>query len=158
MLSASVVLQVFVLPLTGAIADRTGRKREMLAGFAFLGALATTALFFAGDGRWLLAAILFVVANIAVLGVSCGPALAAGLATVGRRVLGPAILVGGALVAVAGADISGLSKAEVERIWLPFVPWLVGVAGFLPDDERLARVLLAANAAVAIAVPEYVLP
>jgi MFS-type transporter involved in bile tolerance (Atg22 family) len=64
-LSASVVLQVFVLPLTGAIADRTGRKREMLAGFAFLGALATTALFFAGDGRWLLAAVLFVVANIA---------------------------------------------------------------------------------------------
>ena len=64
-LSASVVLQVFVLPLTGAIADRTGRKREMLAGFAFLGALATTALFFAGDGKWLLAAVLFVVANIA---------------------------------------------------------------------------------------------
>ena len=34
-----------------AIADRTGRKREMLAGFAFLGALATTAMFFVADGR-----------------------------------------------------------------------------------------------------------
>ena len=34
------LLQVLVLPLTGAIADRTGRKREMLAGFAFVGALA----------------------------------------------------------------------------------------------------------------------
>ena len=22
------------------------------------------------------------------------------------------------------ADASGMSKAEVERIWLPFVPWL----------------------------------
>ena len=63
-LSASVVLQVFVLPLTGAVADRTGRKREMLAGFAFLGAFSTTGLYFAGDGRWLLAAVLFVVANI----------------------------------------------------------------------------------------------
>src|SRR4029453_8218929 len=63
-LSASVLLQVLVLPLTGALADRTGRKREMLAGFAFLGALATTGLYFVSDGRWLLAAVLFVVANI----------------------------------------------------------------------------------------------
>jgi MFS-type transporter involved in bile tolerance (Atg22 family) len=63
-LSASVLLQVLVLPLTGAVADRTGRKREMLAGFAFLGALSTTGLYFVGDGRWLLGAVLFVVANI----------------------------------------------------------------------------------------------
>src|SRR3712207_481102 len=63
-LSASVLLQVLVLPLAGAVADRSGRKRELLAGFAFLGALATTALYFAGDGRWLMAAVLFVVANI----------------------------------------------------------------------------------------------
>ena len=64
MLSASVLLQVLVLPLAGAFADRSGRKREMLAGFAFLGALATTGMFFVGDGRWLLGAVLFVVANI----------------------------------------------------------------------------------------------
>src|SRR6185369_8821559 len=63
-LSASVLLQVLVLPLTGAVADRTGRKREMLAGFAFVGALATTGLFFVGDGRWLFGAALFAVANI----------------------------------------------------------------------------------------------
>src|SRR4029453_13031719 len=63
-LSASVLLQVLVLPLTGAFADRTWRKREMLAGFAFLGALATTGLYFVSDGRWLLGAGLFVVANI----------------------------------------------------------------------------------------------
>jgi UMF1 family MFS transporter len=46
------------------VADRTGRKREMLAGFAFLGALATTGMFFIADGRWLLGAVLFVIANI----------------------------------------------------------------------------------------------
>jgi MFS-type transporter involved in bile tolerance (Atg22 family) len=63
-LSASVLLQVLVLPLTGAVADRTGRKREMLAAFAVLGALATTGLFFVADGRWLLGAVLFAVANI----------------------------------------------------------------------------------------------
>jgi UMF1 family MFS transporter len=63
-LSASVLLQVLVLPLVGAVADRTGRKREMLAGFAFVGALATTWMFFIADGRWLLGAVLFAVANI----------------------------------------------------------------------------------------------
>ncbi|WNV77742.1 MFS transporter [Geodermatophilus sp. DSM 44513] len=63
-LSASVLLQVLVLPLTGAVADRTGRKRLLLAGFATLGALATTGLFFVADGRYLLGAVLFVVANI----------------------------------------------------------------------------------------------
>jgi hypothetical protein len=25
--------------------------------------------------------------------------------------------------------VSGLSKGEVERIWLPFVPWLLVAAG-----------------------------
>jgi len=63
-LSASVLLQVLVLPLTGAVADRTGRKREMLAGFTALGALATTGLYFVADGRYLLGAVLFVLANI----------------------------------------------------------------------------------------------
>jgi MFS-type transporter involved in bile tolerance (Atg22 family) len=63
-LSASVLLQVLVLPLVGAVADRTGRKREMLAGFALVGALATTGMFFISDGRWLLGAALFAVANI----------------------------------------------------------------------------------------------
>jgi MFS-type transporter involved in bile tolerance (Atg22 family) len=63
-LSASVLLQVLVLPLVGAMADRTGRKREMLAGFSLLGALATTGLFFVADGRWLLGAVLFGLANV----------------------------------------------------------------------------------------------
>ena len=63
-LSASVLVQVLVLPLTGAVADRTGRKRELLAGATALGALATTALYFVADGRYLLGAVLFVLANI----------------------------------------------------------------------------------------------
>jgi UMF1 family MFS transporter len=70
LVSASVVLQVVVMPLTGAVADRTGRKREVLAGFAFLGALSTAALFFVADGRYLLGAALFVVANLAFGGAT----------------------------------------------------------------------------------------
>src|SRR5919112_5399260 len=63
-LSASVLLQVLVLPLVGAVADRTGRKRQMLAGFAALGALATTAMYVIADGRYLLGGMLFILANI----------------------------------------------------------------------------------------------
>ncbi len=63
-LSLSVVLQVLVLPLTGAIADRSGHKRQMLAGFATLGSLATTAMFFVAGERYLMGALLFIVANL----------------------------------------------------------------------------------------------
>ncbi|MGY1857295.1 MFS transporter [Modestobacter sp. SYSU DS0290] len=63
-LSLSVVLQVLVLPITGAIADRSGRKRQLLAGFATLGSLATMAMFFVAGERYLLGAALFVVANL----------------------------------------------------------------------------------------------
>jgi UMF1 family MFS transporter len=65
LVSASVILQVLVMPLTGAVADRTGRKRELLAGFAALGSLATMALFFVAGGRYLLGAGLFLLANLA---------------------------------------------------------------------------------------------
>ena len=54
----------------------------------------------------------------------------------GRPVAGLPVwlLVGAALVAVAIADVSGLSKAEVERIWLPFMPWIaVATAGAFDD-------------------------
>jgi UMF1 family MFS transporter len=63
-LSVSVVLQVLVLPLTGAVADRTGHKRQMLFGFAMLGSLCTMALFFVADDRYNLGALLFIVANL----------------------------------------------------------------------------------------------
>lgn len=63
-LSFSVVVQVVVLPITGAVADRTGRRRELLAGFALLGAVSCTGLFFVADGRYVLGAGLFVLANI----------------------------------------------------------------------------------------------
>ena len=44
-----------------------------------------------------------------------------------------------ALVAVALADLSGMSKAEVERIWLPFLPWVLLAAAALPPRSALQR-------------------
>jgi UMF1 family MFS transporter len=63
--SLSVVLQVVVLPVAGAVADRSGRKREQLAAFTLLGSLCTMALFFLSGDGYLLGAGLFIVANIA---------------------------------------------------------------------------------------------
>ncbi|MEV0644408.1 MFS transporter [Phytomonospora sp. NPDC050363] len=60
----SVILQVLVLPVAGAIADRTPRKKQLLAAFAYTGAAATCALVFLTGDRWELGAVLFIIANV----------------------------------------------------------------------------------------------
>lgn len=82
--------------------------------------------------------------NIAALLVSSGPMLGAGLAhaaghTGHRRdpaVVRVLVLVGAAAIAIAVADLSRMSKAEVERIWLPFIPWLTLSLALLPGSWR----------------------
>ncbi|MFI1210633.1 MFS transporter [Streptomyces sp. NPDC020802] len=61
--SASVILSIFVMPLAGAAADRTGRKKPLLATAAYLGAAATTGMFFLNGDRYLLGGLLLIVAN-----------------------------------------------------------------------------------------------
>jgi len=63
--SLSVILQVLVLPVTGAIADRTRHRKQLLALLAYIGAGATIALLFLTGDRYLLGAGLFVLANLA---------------------------------------------------------------------------------------------
>jgi len=64
--------------------------------------------------------------DLGAFAIVLGPATVVGLARLrDRRVW---LLVAGGLLAVALSDASGLSKAEVERIWLPFAPWIL-VAG-----------------------------
>ena len=41
-----------------------------------------------------------------------------------------------AVAAILAADLSGLSKAEVERIWLPFAVWLPPAPACYPADRR----------------------
>src|SRR5690606_30238356 len=60
----SVLLQIVVMPLTGAIADHTGRKRELLGVFAYVGALATLGFYFVSGDAYLLGGVLFVIANV----------------------------------------------------------------------------------------------
>nr|WP_091573670.1 hypothetical protein [Micromonospora sediminicola] len=55
-----------------------------------------------------------------------------------------------ALAAILLADLSGLSKAEVERIWLPFTVWLVAGAAVLPGRHRRGWLIVQATTALAV--------
>ncbi|WP_406314242.1 MFS transporter [Streptosporangium sp. NBC_01639] len=58
------ILQIILMPIAGALADHTGRKRELMGLFAYLGAGATMCFWFVSDGRYLLGGVLFVIANL----------------------------------------------------------------------------------------------
>ncbi|MFJ6215540.1 MFS transporter [Streptomyces sp. NPDC092296] len=63
--SASVLLSVLVMPVAGAVADRTGRHRTLMGVAAYLGAGATAAMFLLRGDRYLLGGALLVLANVA---------------------------------------------------------------------------------------------
>uniref|UniRef100_UPI003908935F hypothetical protein n=1 Tax=Asanoa ferruginea TaxID=53367 RepID=UPI003908935F len=97
-------------------------------------------------------------ANLACLTLAAGPAMA----PVVRRVVVDAVrgprrwptatvaLPLGALVAILAADASGMSKAEVERIWLPFAVWLPAAAVLLPTRGRRGWLVVQALTAIAV--------
>ncbi|HUS17594.1 MAG TPA: MFS transporter [Chloroflexia bacterium] len=62
--SASVLGQVFLLPLLGAIADYTNLKKRLMMIFCYLGVIATALLFFVTGPSYLIGAVLFMLANI----------------------------------------------------------------------------------------------
>ncbi len=98
--------------------------------------------------------------NLAALAFSAGPLVGAGvghLLAQGRDLAREAqtrtvvLLAGGGVGMVALADLSMMSKAEVERIWLPFVPWLLLSCALLPERWRRAGLVLQVVAALVIA-------
>lgn len=93
----------------------------------------------------------FLVNNLAAFSIATGPVVALALARVRVRIAWALPLA--ALGAVALADLSGMSKGEVERIWLPFLPWVLLATAALPwTKRRQVAALLALQAAVGIAV------
>jgi methylthioxylose transferase len=96
--------------------------------------------------------------DLAALAIGAGPALGAGIGSLlaaGRR--SPRVvrlLVAATAAAIVVADASRMSKAEVERIWLPFVPWLLVSTACLPP--RWQRPMLALQVAVALLVQHLV--
>ena len=65
LISAAVFIQIFVLPMVGAVADYSARKKRLLGLFAYIGASATLAMFFVAGDRYLLGGGLFLLSNTA---------------------------------------------------------------------------------------------
>lgn len=58
------------------------------------------------------------------------------------------------LASIGAATLSGMSKAEVERIWLPFTLWVLALPALLP--ERWHRPLLVTQVVTALLVQHLV--
>ncbi|MFB7469349.1 MFS transporter [Kitasatospora sp. NPDC056184] len=128
--SFSVLLSVGAMLLAGTVADRTGRHKELMCGFAYLGAIATMGMFFLGGDRYLLGGALLVVANLAyAVSVALSYAYLPGLASPDERdavsskgwaygYAGGGLLLIANLVLFQGHDAFGLSEGTAVRICL----------------------------------------
>ena len=68
--SLSSLLIVVLAPVLGSIADVAGARKRFLAAFAFAGILATALLPWIQEGRWLMAAILYLLATVGFMGAN----------------------------------------------------------------------------------------
>jgi len=75
--------------------------------------------------------------------------------TMARTRSARAVVVTSMLVAVLVATVSGMSKAEVERIWLPFTAWVLAAGGLVPLGWR--RLLLVSQVLTAVGVQGFLL-
>ena len=98
-------------------------------------------------------------ANAAVLAIAVGPAVVAGLGAAIQRVrraglrVPPAYwMAAAALLGMLAATLSGLSKSEVERIWLPFMVWLIPLAAATSPARQRGWLLAQVTGAATLAV------
>ena len=165
-LSYGLVLLTLV-PLLVAVVKRRFRPIAVAAG----GGLVVVLAFLAAGFWWLdgynitrreysqsVAALrpyeFFVFNNLAAYALIMGPVAFVALTRLRDKAVW--LLVGGGLAAILFANLSGLSKAEVERIWLPFLPWILLATSALPSSPLWMRSLLAVQAIVAIVVGIHV--
>jgi methylthioxylose transferase len=121
------------------------------AGFWwFAGAAETRLQYWAGTAQFRPLGY-FLLANLAATLIAIGPASFGGLLRLwGQRRTPPPItpLILGGLIALLAAHASQYSRAEVERIWMIFFPWLVLAGSLLVDRPDAARPGRAAPAMV----------
>jgi methylthioxylose transferase len=146
------------------------RRKRLDVGLLALAPIAATLAAFAAAGFWWFYGLTatrhqyaesiarfrpdryFLVANLAALAVAIGPVVWVGLVRLrDRRVW---LVTGAAVAAIALADLSGLSKGEVERIWLPFMPWLLvgGAIGLRARPHEQTRWSAVGTARAGLAV------
>jgi hypothetical protein len=171
LLGASLFLSygvVLLAPLVVAVVVARRRVGPLLVGG---GAVCVVVLAFAAGGFWWFDGLTqtqgrvaggdagqrpysyFLVANLAALAIAVGPATVAGLSRLSRR-SALVWLAAPALLGLVVADVTGLSRGEVERIWLPFMPWLIASCALLP--RRQHRTWLAFQLLVGLTVQTLV--
>src|SRR5262249_26895612 len=126
--SLSVGLQMITLPVLGAIADYSHRKKQMLAACAYVGALCTMGLYFLQGTNYMLGGVLFVIANLSFgASVVFYNAFLPEIASAERRdsvssigwaigYLGGGLLLALNLLLFANAEKFGLASATAVRI------------------------------------------
>lgn len=62
--SISVGVQVFLLPILGALGDYSNLKKRLMALFCYIGVIANCLLFFLKDNLYLFGGVLFILANV----------------------------------------------------------------------------------------------
>ena len=120
----------------------------LLAGFAWWRGLTETRdAYDAGIARFRPYSF-FLFANLAALAFAVGPVVAVGVARLRGRLWW---FVGAVLAAVAIADLSGMSKGEVERIWLFLaIPLAAATASLSAPGDRAPHRWLAVQCSAAI--------
>jgi UMF1 family MFS transporter len=145
--TASTVLLVLLMPIVGAIADRTSRKRDIMLGCGWFGAGACVLMITLSGTEWQLGAILYA---LAYLGYSCSIVVSYSLlvdlsasderdhvSSVGWAI---AYLGGGVLLAASFVLSLFVDKATLARIALCASGlWWIGFS--LPVRRRLPRLI-----------------
>jgi len=177
------LLPLFAVPLAVLIVARPRRQVVIavlaamivvpaaftLAGFWWPdGVAATHQAYLATGGSSRRSYLFFLVGDFAVLGLLTGPAVAYGVPPAAgalRRGIGGslspaeraravvALLAAAALVGTIALDLAGLTRGEVERIWVPYAAWLTVIAALRSPPGRR---WLAAQAATAVVVQALV--
>ena len=92
----------------------------------------------------------FLLADLAIFLMVVGPATIVAFTRLRRSPL--LVLVGAAVATVLLANVSGMAKGEVERIWLPFFPWVMVATAVFAAQARTARCWLAVQCGATLAL------
>lgn len=145
--TAATIVLVALMPLVGAVADRTGRKRDIMLGSGWFGAAACVAMVFVAGTNWQLGAVLYA---LAFLGYSCSIVVSYSLLVdlsgveerdrVSSTGWAIAYVGGGALLAMSFVLSLFVGKSTLARISLcaAGVWWIVWS---IPVFRRLPRII-----------------
>lgn len=128
--STSVFLQIFILPILGALGDYSDLKKRLMQVFCYLGVAATCSLFFLQEGWHLFGAAMFIFANVSYgASIVFYNAYLPEITSEDQRdkvssrgfafgYLGGGVLLALNLVLVQGAEVFGISKLMAVRLSL----------------------------------------